>query len=61
MAKKTTILATLPLDGWVIMDNVLMKIVKTDSDLLSSGIEWHSYPMPDEWCADLIKYYKDQK
>ena len=52
--------------GWVVIDNCLVKQTTADTpkklkEELRSGLKncitWESFPMPEEFCQDLKKYY----
>ena len=52
--EKTIVCDALTLPGWFILDNCMIHQVMMSHKKLI-GFEWHTYPMPNEWIAEMEK------
>ena len=56
----TVICDPLTLPGWFVLDGCLIEMVEY-KDHKIKGTEWHSYPMPDDWCKQMKEYGRNKK
>ena len=56
----TVICDPLTFPGWFVLDGCLIEMVEY-KDHKIKGTEWHSYPMPDDWCKQMNEYGRNKK
>ena len=51
MMKIKTKVQKLPLPGWFLVHDHIVKVQETNDKV--KGMEWKTWPMPDEWFEDM--------
>ena len=53
--EKTIVIDALSLPGWFVLDNFIICQRVVNDDILRHGFEWLTWPMPNEWIAEMEK------
>jgi len=53
--ERTIVIDVLSLPGWFVLDDFIICQRVIDDDILKNGFKWLTWPMPDEWIAEMGK------